>query len=161
MAFNLSTGGATIIGATPTLLFLNPPAAPGQDLIFMRFWVGQSNNMASAQQRVQLNTQATAFPTLTAATPAKMQSSGGASVLTGGTAGAAGTCGIIASAEGAGTRVAVLQDVFNVVNGWLLVLTPSENYEQSAGQATGIGLNLPVAPGTLTNWAFGCTWIES
>jgi hypothetical protein len=42
----------------------------------------------------------------------------------------------------------------------LLVLTPEEVIEQCAGATSGVGLHLPVAPGTLTNWAFGCIWSE-
>ena len=159
-AYSLALGGATLANQAVTLTFVNPIGAPNSDLIFKRFWVGQSNNMASAQQRVQINTQVTVFPTLVSATPAKLWNAGGASGLTGGTAGAAGTSGINASAEGAGAKTVIWNDVFNVINGWLLVLTPDEEIEQSAGSASGIGLHLPAAPGTLTNWAFGSTWAE-
>jgi hypothetical protein len=161
MAFVLSTAGLTLVNAVVTLSFLNPPAAPSSDLSFERFWIGQSNNMASAQQRVQLNTQVTAFPTLVSATPAKLWGAGGASVLTGATTGAAGTSGINASAEGAGAKTVIWNDTFNVVNGWLLVLLPDEFIQQSAGSASGIGMHLPVAATTLTNWAWGCTWTEN
>lgn len=160
--FVLSAAGQTVVNAVVTLVFLNPPAAPNADLIFTRFWIGQSNTTTYVgNQRVQLNTQVTAFPTLVSAVPAKLWNSGGASVLTGGTAGAAGTTGINASAEGAGAKTAIWADVFSPSNGWLLVLTPDEQIEQSAGSASGLGLHLPVAPTTLTNWSFGCTWAES
>jgi hypothetical protein len=161
MAFILSAAGQTLANAAVTLVFLNPPAAPSSDLIFERFWISQSNTTAySGNQRVQLNTQVTAFPTLVSATPAKLWNAGGASVLTGGTAGAAGTTGINASAEGAGTKTVIWNDAFAPANGWLLVLLPDEYYEQSAGSASGLGMHLPVAATTLTNWAFGCTWTE-
>jgi hypothetical protein len=159
-AYSLASAGITLANQAVTLTFVNPAAAPNSDLIFKRLWCGQSNNMPSAQQRVQLNTQVTAFPTLVSATPAKLYNSDSASVITGGTAGAAGTCGINASAEGAGAKTIIWADVFNVVNGWLLVLLPEEALKMGSGSANGLGLHLPVAPGTLTNWAFGCTWIE-
>lgn len=159
-AYNLSAGGITLANQAVTLAFLNPTAAPNVDFMFKRFWIGQSNNMASAQQRVQLNTQVTVFPTLVSATPTKLSNVDSASLLTGGTAGAAGTTGINASAEGAGAKTVVWSDVFNVVNGWLLVPLPDEEVEVGSGSASGFGLHLPVAPGTLTNWAFGFTWIE-
>lgn len=158
--FTISSGGVTIAGAT-TLLFLNPPAAPNVNIEFLRFWVGQSANATSAQQRVQLETQVTAFPTLTAATPVKLKPADpNASVITGGTAGAAGTAGINASAEGGGAKTAVWEDAFNVLNGWLHVPTPPETRIMPAGFAQGLGLFLPVAPSTLTNWAFGTAFRE-
>jgi hypothetical protein len=159
--FVLSAAGQTLANQVVTLIFLNPPAAPAADLIFTRFWIGQSANVTSAPQRVQLNTQVTAFPTLVSATPAKLWNAGGASSLTGNTTGAAGTSGINASGEGAGAKTVIWNDVFNNVNGWLLVLTPDEQIEQSAGSASGLGLHLPVAAVPLTNWAFGTTWNES
>jgi len=66
--FSVSSGGVTVAGAT-TLVFVNPATAPNPNLEFLRFWVGQSANATSAQQRVQLETQASAFPTLTASMP--------------------------------------------------------------------------------------------
>ena len=160
-AYSLTSAGITVVNAVVTLTFVNPIAAPNVDLLFRRFWIGQSNNMASAQQRVQLNTQVTAFPTLVSATPTKLSNIDRASVITGNTTGAAGTCGINASAEG-GTKTVIWADSFNVVNGWLLVLTPDEYIEMGAGAANGLGMHLPVAvgAGNVANWAFGCTWNE-
>jgi hypothetical protein len=153
--FAIAAGGITVAGAT-TLIFVNPAAAPNVNIEFTRFWIGQSANATSAQQRAQIETQVTAFPTLTSATPAKLKKADpNASVIAGGTAGAAGTSGINASAEGAGAKTAVFDDVFNVLNGWLHVPTPPETIVMPAGFASGLGLFLPVAPATLTNWAFG------
>lgn len=158
--FSISAGGVSVAGAT-TLVFVNPAGAPNPNLEFLRFWAGQSANATSAQQRIQLETQVTAFPTLTAATPAKLKPSDpNASVITGGTAGAAGTAGTNASAEGAGTKTAVWDDAFNVLNGWLHVPTPPETRVMPAGFASGLGLFFPVAPATLTNWAFGLVFRE-
>lgn len=161
-SYSVSGGGLTIVNAVVTLTFVNPIAAPNKDLVFKRFWIGQSNNMATAQQRVQLNTQVTAFPTLTSATPAKLYNADGNSVITGGTAGAAGTAGINASAEGAGAKTVIWPDVFNTTNGWLNVLTPDEWIEMASGTANGLGMHLPVAigAGNTANWTFGCTWME-
>jgi hypothetical protein len=161
--FNLSSAGLTIANASPTtLLFVNPAAAPNMDVIFRRFWIGNTNNNAAAQVRVQLNTQVTTFPTLTSATPARLSNISGVSVITGGTAGAAGTCGVNATVEG-GTKTPIWQDGFTNNNGWLLVLTPDEFIEASAGSANGLGVVLPIAvgasPATL-NWLVGCTWGE-
>lgn len=161
--YTLAAGGITIVNAVVTLTFLNPPAAPSQAFHFRRFWVGQSNNMASAQQRVQLNTQVTAFPTLVSQTPAKLELADSASLITGATTGAAGTSGINASAEGAGAKTIIWADVFNVVNGWLFVATPDETVKMSAGATSGLGMHLPVAvgAGNVANWAFGMSWLEA
>jgi hypothetical protein len=81
-------------------------------------------------------------------------------LLPGGTAGAAGTSGVNASAEGAGAKTVILDDSFNVLNGWLWLPTPRETIVIPASSASGFGLYLPVAPATLTNWAFGVTFAE-
>lgn len=158
--FVISAGGISIAGAT-TLIFVNPPAAANVNLEFLRYWVSFSGPATSAQQRVQLETQVTAFPTLTSATPAKLKKADpNASTITGGTAGAVGTAGTNASAEGGGAKTAFWDDGFNVLNGWLHVPTPAETVVMPAGFASGLGLFLPVAPGVLTNWAFGTVFRE-
>lgn len=157
--FTVTGEGVTVAGAT-TLVFINPAAAPNVNLEIMRCWVGQSANATSAQQRIQLETQVTAFPTLTSATPAKLKRASAVSVITGGTAGAAGTAGINASAEGAGGKTSIFGDAFNVLNGWLWVPTPRETIVMPAGSASGFGLFFPVAPATLTGWTFGVNYAE-
>lgn len=160
--YSLTGAGLTLANAVVTLTFVNPIAAPNVDLSFRRFWIGQSNTTTYVgNQRVQLNTQVTAFPTLVSATPAKLYNADAASVITGATTGAAGTCGVNASAEGAGAKTVIWADTFSPANGWLMVLTPDEYIEMSSGSANGLGMHLPVAATTLTNWTFGCTWIEN
>jgi hypothetical protein len=155
----ISAAGITVAGAT-TLIFVNPAAAPSSNLEILRMWVSQSANATSAQQRIQVETQVTAFPTLTSATPQKLKRNDGVSIITGGTTGAAGTSGINASAEGAGAKTVIFEDAFNVLNGWLWVPTPSEKIVMPAGSTSGLGLFFPVAPTTLTNWAFGMVFAE-
>lgn len=158
--FNVSSGGFSVAGAT-TLVFINPKAAPNFNLEMLRFWVGQSANATSAQQRIQLETQVTAFPTLTSATPSsEKKADPNVSIITGGTAGAAGTAGVNASAEGAGAKTTHLDDTFNVLNGWLYVPTPRETLIMPCGFASGLGMFFPVAPATLTNWAAGLRFGE-
>jgi len=159
-SYSLSAGGITLANQAVTLAFINPAASPNLDLDFRRFWINQSNNMASTNLRFQINTQVTAFPTLVSQTPNKLAIADAASIITGNTTGAAGTCGINASSEGAGAKTIIYSDSFNTTNGALLVLTPEETMEMAAGAASGLGLHLPVAPGTLTNWVFGCIWYE-
>lgn len=158
--FIISSGGITLANQAVTLVFLNPAAAPNVGIRILRAWVSQSNGVTSVQQRVQLVTQVTAFPTLVSFTPQKVKRNDAVSVIAGGTAGAAGTCGINASAEGAGTKSIVVEDCFNNINGWLWVPTPNEVIELPAGSTSGFGLHLPVAASVLTNWAFGVTFSE-
>lgn len=158
--YSLSAGGITLANQAVTLTFVNPAAAPNLRLVFRRFWINQSSNMTAVNLRWQLNTQVTAFPTLVNQAPNKLYIADSASIITGATTGAAGTCGINASAEGAGAKTIIYADSFNTTNGALLVLTPEETVEMGAGSASGLGMHLPVAPGTLTNWVFGCIWTE-
>jgi len=144
--FRLATGGLTTVNASLTLTFVNPIAAPNVNLEFLRFWVGQSLNATSAQQRVEVVTQVTAFPTLVSQTPSKLKLTDAVSVITGATTGAAGTCGVNASAEGAGAKTVTYDDAFNVLTGFLHVPTLAETLIAPAGFASGIGLFLPAAP---------------
>lgn len=151
---------STIVGAN-TLVFINPPAAPSVNIQLLRATVGQAANATSAQQRVQHVSQVTAFPTLTSVTPQKLKRSDpNASVITGGTAGAAGTCGVNASAEGAGAKTVMWEETFNVLNGYLWVPTPPEVVVFNAGLASGYGLFFPAAPATLTSWAANVNFAE-
>lgn len=156
--YNVSGGGITLSNQAVSLVFINPGSAQGFEAI--RAWAGQTGTATSAQQRCQFNTQASVFPTLTSATPSKLKFNDPASGITGGTAGAAGTAGINASAEGAGTKTVITNDTFNNLNGYLWVPTPNEVIALSAGISSGFGFHLPVAPGSLSNWQFGVTYRE-
>ncbi len=155
-----TTTGLTVVGAT-TLNFLNPSAAPNVNIEILRHWVGQAANATSAQQRVGLVTQVTAFPTLVSVTPVKLKKADpNASVLTGATTGAAGTVGINASAEGAGAKTLWWDDTFNVLNGFLKVPMAPESEIVPAGFASGVGLWFPTAPTTLSGWTWGQNYRE-
>jgi hypothetical protein len=157
--YNVSAGGITLANQAVTLVFINPSATMGFRVL--RMWASQSANNTSNQQRVQWGRQVTAFPTLVSATPSKLKQLDPASGITGNTTGAAGTCGINASAENGGTKTPIGDDAFNVLNGWLWVPTsPSEVIELPAASASGFYLHFPVAAITLTNWAFGVTYAE-
>ena len=145
----ISAGGITLANQAVTLVFINPGTTASLEIL--RCWVAQSANATSAQQRVQLNTQVTAFPTLTSATPAKTKLLDPVSAIIGGTAGAAGTAGTNASAEGAGTKTVMHSDAFNVLNGWLWVPTPEERIFVPGGGI--IGLKFPDAPTAATYYA--------
>lgn len=153
----VSGGGLTLANQAVTAVFINPSATIGIEIL--RCVLGQTGTATSAQQRVQQNTQVTAFPTLVSATPAKTRLSDPASGITGATTGAAGTSGVNASAEG-GTKSVIDQDSFNNLNGYLWVPTPRETRIVGAGAASGFGLHLPVAPVSLASWQMAVTFGE-
>lgn len=162
MAREFTLGGAnlTVVAAT-TVLFINPAAAPNFNIEVLRMWLSQSANATSAQQRIQIETQVTSFPTLVSATPAKLKRADpNASIITGNTTGAAGTSGINASGEGAGGKTVIFEDNFNVLNGWLYVPTPVETIVMPAGSASGLGMFWAAGPTTLTGWTVGMNFRE-
>lgn len=162
MAREFTLGGAalTVVAAT-TVLFINPAAAPNFNLEMLRMWLSQSANATSAQQRIQVETQVTSFPTLVSATPAKLKRADpNVSIITGNTTGAAGTAGINASGEGAGGKTVIFEDNFNVLNGWLYVPTPPETIVMPAGSASGMGMFWAAGPSTLTGWTVGLNYRE-
>lgn len=159
--YSVGGGGLTLANAVVTLVFINPAAAVSPMLNILRMWASQQGSATSAQQRIQAETQVTAFPTLVSATPRHLRRSDTvASLITGNTTGAAGTCGINASAEGAGSKTVMFEDNFNILNGYLWVPTPREVIELTAGDASGFGLYLPAAAASLTNWACGMNFGE-
>lgn len=149
--YTIPARSITVAGAS-TLVFINPSATMGFEILSCR--ISQNANATSAQVPVQLGAQVSAFPTLTTITPRKTKRRDPASGIVGGTAGAAGTAGINASAEGAGAKEAIVEDVFNAVNGWLWLPTERERLIFGAGGSEGFYMMFPVAPATLTGWAF-------
>jgi len=162
--FSVSIGGSTLANQAVTLAFLNPASAPNPNIEILRYWIGQSANATSAQQRMQTVTQVSSYPTLAGFTPAKLsRADPNASVLTSNTSGPMGSAGINATAENGGAKSIIDEDVFNVVNGGLWVPGPDERIILPANVSatgSGFGLFLPVAPGSLVNWAWGVRYRE-
>lgn len=156
--YTVGGAGLTTVAAVVTLAFINPGVTASLEIL--RCWVSQSGVNTSSQQRVQLNTQVTAFPSLTGVTPAQLKIKDPISLIVSGAAGAAGTAGINASAEGAGAKIVIWPDAFNILNGWLFVATPPETIIMNASAASGFGVHLPVAPGNTAGWAAGIVYRE-
>jgi hypothetical protein len=150
--YTITGSNITVANAAVTLVFLNPGTTCSLEIL--RVDVSQAANATSAQQRLDFITKVAAFPTLTSVTPKKTSLIDQASQIIGGTAGAAGTCGINASAQGAGTETILKSDSFNVLNGYLWVATPAEVFKLNAGAASGFGIQFPAAPASLTGWNF-------
>lgn len=152
------TGKGQTVVAAPYAVFINPGTTASFQVL--RCWMSQNANATSAQQGVMTTSKVTAFPTLVSATPAATSPIDQAAKITGGTTGAAGTCGINSSANGAGADTVLYPDNFNVLNGWLYVPTPADLTVFSAGLASGFGLEYVGTPGTLTGWTFGVEYAE-
>lgn len=159
--FSIGGDGLTLANSAVTLVFINPPNAPKPNTQVLRLWASQQGSATSAQQRVRVVTQASAFPTLVGATPVSLKTGDAAvSNIVSGAAGAVGTGGVNASAEGAGTKVTMFGDNFNVLNGYLWVATPREVIDMAPSFGSGLGLFLPAAAASLTNWAAGMNYVE-
>ena len=164
--FAITANYSTVAGAT-TLISLVAASAPNPQIEFLRWWCGQAANATSAQQHIQIVTQLSSWPTVTGQVPKKLKPSDpNASVIATFVSNAQGNCGINATAEGAGTKSIVIDDSFNVLNGFLHVPTPAETLVLPAAPAVATGTGLagqmffPSAPGTLTGWSWGTIYRE-
>lgn len=149
--YTLSGKNMTIVGSN-TLAFLNPAA--GRAIEITQVDVSQFGTAVAQQIGIEVGTKVSAFPTLVSTTPAKTKGSDAVSSIVGGTAGAAGTGGVNASAEGAGAITTTWPDAFNNLTPWLW--TPMSTLGQTvviAGQdAVGFYVKLQMTPTTLTGW---------
>jgi hypothetical protein len=160
--YTVSCSGVTVANQAVTLVFINPATGCGFEVT--RVLVSQRTTVvppASTMTPIQLVSQVTAFPTLTSATPAPHAIGAPVSQIVGGTAGAAGTCGVNASAEGAGTKTVIVSDTFNVLNSWQYIPIPEDRIVCEAGAAAGFGVYLPVAPILLSGWSCSVTYVEA
>jgi hypothetical protein len=157
--YTLAMANSTLAEASgvSTLVFFQAmTAAPVCAIEVFRAWASQAANATSNQQQIRLVTQVSTFPTLTSQAPQKIKAGDPASLITGGTAGAAGTSGVNSSAEGGGAKTPLIPDAFNVLNGWLWVPTPAETHvETPQATAHGYGLSFPTYPVANTNWNGG------
>lgn len=124
----------------------------------MRAWCGQIETETSQQLGIILGIKASAFGTYTSTTPSSHEIGGTISGIVGGTAGAAGTSGTDASAEGGGTVTPIIYDGFNNLNGWLWVPTPEEQIVLNID--TACILKIVGLPTVATGWSAGLTYEE-
>jgi hypothetical protein len=140
-----------------SLVWINPGATAS--LKINRAFVSYTANTTGAQQRVHLSTQPTSFPSVTGVTPVKLNTSDPVSVIVSGSAGAAGTCGVNASAEGAGSKTTVIPDAFYNLNGWLWVPGTDDGIVLPASSSSGLSLFFPAIT-TQASWNAGIIYTE-
>lgn len=147
----------TISGAI-TVLFVNPPAGRVIELIEVQ--LNQRGTTTGEMVGVSIGFKGTAFPTLTSATPEKTKSGDPTSYITGGTAGAAGTSGTLASAEGAGTFTEKIPDAFYNLQGYLWQPSARKRIILAGADSLGLAVKLRAAPTGTTNWSGSLIFAE-
>lgn len=147
--YSINAAGLTV-SAAKTLIFINVGTTRAIEIL--RFWVGFKGTATGEMVKMQAVTQVSAFPTLTSYTPLPLKLGDAASAITGGTAGAAGTCGINASAEGAGAKTVRFQRSFYNLNGTEWLAGPHDSIVLAPSGSAGFGLYIPVAPTTTSEW---------
>ena len=158
--YSVTMQNQTIV-ADATLVIIHTDstlATAGSNIEILRAWAGNQATETSDQLGIILGLKVTAFPTVTSTTPQPHFIGGKISGIVGGTAGAEGTAGTDASAEGGGAVTPIIYDGFNNLNGWLWVPVPEERIVLPAD--TAIVLKIVGTPATLTNWNAGITYRE-
>ncbi len=147
----------TVAGAI-TVLFANPPA--GRAIELVKVQLNQRGSTTSEMIGVSLGFKGTAFPTLVSATPEKTKSGDPSSYITGNTTGAAGTSGVIASTEGAGTFTEKIPDSFLNVQGYLWTPVARERLIVAGADALALAVKLRNTPTGTTLWSGSLTFAE-
>lgn len=144
-----------------SLIFLRAATAitsRGSLLLVHRIFVGQRSTATSQMLGIQIGRKQSAYGTYTSAAPTGNAIGGTASAITGGTAGAAATSGVNASAEGAGTFTAHIRRTFNNLNGMEWIPTPEERLLILPDMA--VVVRLMGAPSSTSGWSAGLTFEE-
>ena len=122
-------------------------ASATKPLVLVRAWVEESASATAAQAAVEIVRKSAAGTSTAAVTPVPQRPSQGTASF---------TAGHIGTAEGTVTDT-IIQEGFNVVNGWLYLPTPDE---QIVVPSAGIlAVRFAAAPATQT-WRYGMTVVE-
>jgi hypothetical protein len=149
--YSLTAENITVAGAT-TLAYLHAPTSGIKEIEILRVEVGFTGDNTSRQHAIDLAQYASAYPTLTSKGPVALDISNPASSIVGGTAGAAGTSGINATAEGAGAKTVLYRGAMNSLTGYVWVPTPDDRIVIPRNSGFGFGVRLAASPATLSGW---------
>jgi hypothetical protein len=119
-------------------------------LRILRLACSQSGTATSQQLALRWGLKASAFGTYSSATPTPNALGVVASAITGSTTNAASSCGVDASANGAGTLTLLDVRGFNNLNGCEVIFTPEER--PIIGPDLSFVMQLLGTPTTLTGW---------
>jgi hypothetical protein len=140
-----------VAGSASMLLLLRPPTT--RPIRIVRYKLDYNGTATSTQIRYQFGRKASAFPTgMASITPAALNATAPTAQVTGGTSGAAGTCGGYVTSEGAGAFVATIDGAFNALNGLDEFFGEFSDLYLPPGSAEGFALRFPVSPVLLTAW---------
>lgn len=151
-AYSISMDNATVIvsGELITLRAATAWASRASVLEILRFEVSQRGTSIGQQLGVRWGLKASAFGTFTSVTPAPLALGTVASAIVGSTSNAASSCGVNASANGAGAVTTVGPVGFNNLNGYVWVSTPEERIIVAMDLT--FLIQLQGTPTTLTGW---------
>src|SRR5438552_6246799 len=158
--YTVEMAAATVV-ADATLIIIRAATAWSSRaslLEILRVEVQQQGTSTSQQLGVILAQKASAFGTYVSATPSPTAIGTVASAIAGSTTNAASSCGVNASAEGAGTVTHITTAGFNNLNGYLWVPTPEERIW--VGPDLTFIVKLRGTPTTLINWNAVLTFQE-
>lgn len=151
MAVYTATMSAVSVSGAITLVQVKAGAAVPLRLLEVR--VAQSGSTTSTMQRVRILRKSTAA-TVTSFTPLKFNPIDPAASAAGGTS----ATGTNASNENSGDGDVLVDDVFNILNGWLWVPVPQmQIWVPAAGM---IGVKFPAAPAAALTVTASITWEE-
>ena len=150
--YSVVMANATVIanGELVTIRAATAFASRASVLRIYRLECSQTGSTTSAMLAVRWGLKASAFGTFTAATPSPSALGVVASAITGSTSNAASSCGVNASANGAGTLTVLDHQAFNNLNGFEKIFTPEERI--IVGPDLTFVLQLQGTPSPLTGW---------
>jgi len=158
--YNVVMDNQTIIADSEivTIRAATAYASRGSMLELLRFSCSQRGTSTGQQLGIRWGLKAAAFGTFTAATPSPLMLGAIASAIAGSTSNAAASCGVDASANGAGTLTVTGVDSFNNLNGFLWVSTPEDRIW--VGPDLTCLFQIQGTPTTLTGWNACLTFRE-
>lgn len=143
MASNTYVVNLTAVSVSGAVTLIQVKAGATVPLEIIRASVWQSGSTTSTMQRIQLLRKTSANTSMTSFTPLKMNPNDPAANAAGGTS--ATSIYVGGSSEGSDGDILV-NEVFNILNGWLYLPVPEERPWVAAAGI--LGLKFPAAPGS-------------
>jgi len=158
--YTITMASATVIASGEIITIRAATALSSRASILQIYSMscGQHGTSTSQELGIRWGLKASAFSTMSTATPAPTIQGIVASAITGSTSGAASSCGVNSSSNGGGTFTVMGQEGFNNLNGWIKIFTPEERPLVLIDQT--FTLALVGTPTTLTSWEAMCTFEE-
>jgi tripartite-type tricarboxylate transporter receptor subunit TctC len=159
-AYNIIMDNQTIIADSELIIIRAATAWTSRAslLEIIRMTVSQRGTSTGQQLGIRWGLKASAFGTMSAATPVPLLLNSIASAITGSTTNAASSAGVDSSVNGAGALTVTGVDSFNNLNGFIWVPTPEERI--IVGPDLSFLLQLQGTPTTLTGWNACLTFRE-